>query len=103
MIVGIACALVYGALLILGGGLDYAQTGHRTSLVSGIGGGGLLILGAVLWHRGIHGGIGLALGVTVPVMAIFMGRWMKTRQAMPGLMLVLVGMAAFIGMIWSLL
>jgi uncharacterized membrane protein (UPF0136 family) len=102
MSIGIVAAIAYGLLAALGGVMGYAQARSKPSLISGLFSGALLILGAVLWANGLPAGVGLAMGVTVGLIVVFIRRWMQTRKAMPALMMIATGTIAFVLMGLSL-
>ncbi|MGF1568271.1 MAG: TMEM14 family protein [Nodosilinea sp.] len=103
MSIGVLSALIYGVLVAIGGIIGYAQARSQVSLITGLVSGGLLILGGVLWYNGEPGGIGLALGITVALIVVFLSRWMQTRKAMPALAMVAAGILALVGMLLPLL
>jgi uncharacterized membrane protein (UPF0136 family) len=102
MSIGIIAAVVYGLLAAIGGIMGYAQARSKPSLISGLFSGALLILGAILWANGIPAGVGLAMGVTVGLIVVFLRRWMQTRKAMPALLMIAAGVIAFVVMGLSL-
>lgn len=102
MSIGIVAAIAYGLLAALGGVMGYAQARSKPSLISGLFSGALLILGAVLWANGLPAGVGLAMGVTVGLIVVFIRRWMQTRKAMPAVLMIVAGAIAFVVMGLSL-
>lgn len=102
MLTGIIAAFAYGALAILGGIMGYIQAGSKVSLISGFLSGLLLLLGGLLWSQGIPAGAGLAIGVTAALVVVFIRRWMQTKKAMPALLMIGTGIAAFVVMIGAI-
>jgi uncharacterized membrane protein (UPF0136 family) len=102
MSMGVFAAITYGVLATMGGIIGYAQAQSKPSLVSGLLSGLLLIVGGVLWYRGMAAGVGLSLGVTIALVVIFIRRWLKTRKVMPALMMIAAGGLAFLVMVISL-
>ncbi|NMF82925.1 TMEM14 family protein [Nodosilinea sp. P-1105] len=102
MELGVWSAIAYGILAAVGGIIGYAQARSQVSLISGLISGGLLFLGAWLWSIGSAAGSGLAMGVTVALVIVFLRRWQQTRKAMPALLMVVTGLLALIGMVISL-
>jgi uncharacterized membrane protein (UPF0136 family) len=102
MSIGIIAAIAYGLLAAAGGIIGYAQARSKPSLISGLFSGALLMIGALLWANGIPAGVGLAMGVTVGLIVVFIRRWMQTRKAMPALLMIAAGVVAFIVMGLSL-
>ncbi len=99
---GVWSAIAYGILAAVGGVMGYVQARSQVSLISGLISGGLLLLGAWLWQAGSAAGSGLAMGVTVALVIVFLRRWQQTRKAMPALLMVVAGLLALIGMMISL-
>ena len=99
---GIIAAIVYGLLAAIGGIVGYAQAGSKPSLISGLFSGGFLLIAALLWAQGLTLGVGLAMGVTVGLVVVFIRRWMQTRKAMPALIMIVGGVVAFVIMGLSL-
>lgn len=102
MSIGVIAAVIYGLLAAVGGIIGYAQAGSKPSLISGLLSGALLMLGALLWANGNPAGVGLAMGVTVGLIVVFIRRWMLTRKAMPALLMIAAGIVAFVVMGLSL-
>ncbi|MBD2106411.1 TMEM14 family protein [Nodosilinea sp. FACHB-13] len=99
---GVLCAIAYAALSAIGGLTGYAQARSHVSLVTGLVSAVLLLTGAWLWQAGSAGGAGMAMGVTVALVFIFVRRWMQTRKAMPAAIMIVAGVLAFMGMGLSL-
>lgn len=99
---GVIAAIAYGLLAAAGGIVGYAQAGSKPSLISGLFSGALLLIGAVLWAQGVPAGVGLAMGVTVGLVVVFLRRWQQTRKAMPAVLMILAGVVAFVVMGLSL-
>jgi len=99
---GAIAAVAYGLLALVGGGIGYAQARSQVSLISGGLSGALLLVGGWLWSRGILAGAALSLGVTVALVAVFIGRWRKTGKPMPALVMVVAGVVAAVLMVLSL-
>lgn len=102
MAVGEAAAVIYGILAIVGGVIGYRQARSNVSLISGVVSGLLLLLGAFLWIRGSAAGAGLAVAVTIVLVAVFIRRWMQTRKVMPAGLMIGVGVLALILMLSGL-
>ena len=102
MELGVWSAIAYGILAAVGGIIGYAQARSQVSLISGLISGALLFLGAWLWSTGSAAGSGLAMGVTVALVIVFLRRWQQTRKAMPALLMVVTGLLALIAMVVSL-
>jgi uncharacterized membrane protein (UPF0136 family) len=102
MTLGAWSAIIYGILAAVGGVVGYAQARSQVSLFSGLVSGGLLILAGWLWGLGWPGGAGLALGVTVALVIVFIRRWQQTRKVMPAAVMVGAGILALLGMMVSL-
>ncbi|HIK44328.1 MAG TPA: hypothetical protein IGR64_05495 [Leptolyngbyaceae cyanobacterium M65_K2018_010] len=103
MQLGIGSAIAYGVLAILGGILGYAQARSQASLISGLVSGALLLLGAWLWQQGLPAGAGLALGVSLALVIVFLRRWQQTRQARPALPMAGLGVLASVAMVMALM
>lgn len=99
---GAIAAYGYGLLALVGGGIGYAQARSKVSLISGGLSGALLLLGGWLWGQGMTVGAGLSLGVTVVLVAVFIGRWRKTGKRMPALPMMIAGVGAAALMVLSL-
>ncbi|MBD2112654.1 MULTISPECIES: TMEM14 family protein [Cyanophyceae] len=99
---GALCAIAYAALSAIGGLTGYAQARSHVSLVTGLVSAVLLLTGAWLWQAGSAGGAGMAMGVTVALVFIFVRRWIQTRKAMPAAIMIVAGVLAFMGMGLSL-
>jgi uncharacterized membrane protein (UPF0136 family) len=102
MSIGVIAAIAYGLLAAVGGILGYLQARSQPSLISGLVSGALLLMGGLLWANGSAGGVGLAMGVTVGLIVVFIRRWMQTRKAMPALVMIAAGVVAFLVMVLSL-
>ena len=102
MSTGIIAAIAYGVLVAVGGVIGYAQARSKPSLISGLFSGALLFIGAWLWANGSRAGVGLAMGVTVGLIVVFIRRWMQTRKAMPAVVMIVAGAIAFVVMGLSL-
>lgn len=100
---GALYAIAYAALSAIGGLIGYVQARSHVSLISGLASATLLLLGAWLWQAGSAGGAGMAMGVTVALVIVFIRRWMQTRKAMPAVIMIVAGVLAFIGMGVSLM
>ncbi|MEA5450991.1 TMEM14 family protein [Leptolyngbya sp. CCNP1308] len=99
---GALCAIAYAALSAVGGLMGYTQARSQASLGTGLVSAALLLTGAWLWQAGSAGGAGMAMGVTVALVFIFIRRWMQTRKAMPAAIMIVAGVLAFLGMGLSL-
>lgn len=99
---GIIAAIVYGILTCLGGVIGYLQAGSKVSLISGLVGGILLIIGGLLWLHGSVAGAGMSLGITAALVIVFIRRWMQTRKAMPALLMIAAGSIAFVVMLGAI-
>ena len=100
---GALYAIAYAALSAIGGLIGYVQARSHVSLISGLVSAALLLLGAWLWQAGSAGGAGMAMGVTLALIIVFIRRWMQTRKAMPAVIMIVAGVLAFIGMGVSLM
>lgn len=89
-------AILYGVLAIVGGGIGYAQARSKVSLISGSISGVLLILCAILAKQGNPVGIWGAIAITVLLIGVFIGRYIKTRKAMPAILMIVAGIVALV-------
>lgn len=103
MSIGVVVAISYGLLAAAGGVMGYVQARSKPSLISGLFSGALLLIAGWLWANGVPAGVGMALGVTVGLIVVFIRRWMQTRKAMPALVMIGAGAIAFMVMVASLL
>jgi uncharacterized membrane protein (UPF0136 family) len=99
---GIAAAIGYGILALVGGVVGYKQAQSKASLISGTISGLLLILGGVLRSLGQAWGLVLAVIVTVALVVVFTIRLTKTRKFMPAGLMTVVGVAALVIMLSNL-
>ena len=89
-------AILYGVLALVGGGIGYAQARSTVSLVSGLISGLLLIGAGVLIQQGSAIGIWGAIAITVLLIAVFIGRYVKTRKAMPAILMIVAGIVSLV-------
>ncbi len=94
----ILAAVGYGILAIVGGILGYAKAGSRTSLISGLVSGILLIVAGIAYQQNMAWGLPLAAVVTVALIGVFAVRYFKTRKFMPSGLMVLAGLLAVAGL-----
>jgi uncharacterized membrane protein (UPF0136 family) len=87
-------AFVYGVLALVGGIIGFAQARSKVSLISGGVSGLLLVLGGIGMVQAQPWGLGLAIAVTGVLVVVFIGRWVKTRKAMPAGLMVGAGILA---------
>ncbi len=99
MNLGIVAAIAYGILAIIGGTIGYIQAQSKTSLISGIISGALLIIGGVIQLEGQTWGLLLATVVTVGLIIVFGMRLTKTRKFMPAGLMAILGLAALLIML----
>ncbi|HEY9760990.1 MAG TPA: TMEM14 family protein [Trichocoleus sp.] len=93
---GALAAIAYGVLAVVGGIMGYLQVQSKASLISGLVSGALLLLGGILWSRGIGAGIPLSLVVTAALVVVFIGRFRKTGKFMPAGLMIGLGAVALI-------
>lgn len=96
--------LIYGVLLLVGGGIGYAKAKSPKSLIGGLVGAALS--GVSYWLLGTdpRWGLGLGLATAVLLAIVFAMRYRKTQSFMPaGLMVILsLGVAALLGFSFGL-
>ncbi|HEY9877905.1 MAG TPA: TMEM14 family protein [Leptolyngbyaceae cyanobacterium] len=93
---GSLAAIAYGVLAVIGGIMGYVQVQSKASLISGLASGALLLLGGILWARGIGAGIPLSLVVTAALVVVFIGRFRKTGKFMPAGLMIALGAVALL-------
>ncbi|MEM8807152.1 MAG: TMEM14 family protein [Cyanobacteria bacterium P01_G01_bin.38] len=92
---GLIFALIYGVLSIVGGIIGYRQAGSKVSLISGIVSGLLLLLAVVLMARW------LAIVVSLVLVIVFVTRLLKTKKFMPAGLMVIVGVATLMALLFA--
>lgn len=95
----ILAAFIYGMFALLGGIMGYTKSRSKISLVSGCFSGVLLLSGAIAALRGNAAGLTLAMIVTLLLVIVFIGRWLKTRKVMPAGLMVGLGVITFVVML----
>lgn len=95
MNLGIAAALGYGTLTLIGGILGYVKAKSQASLISGLVSGSLLILAGIAQLMGQSWGLILAAAISGALVIVFILRLVKTRKFMPAGMLILASLASF--------
>lgn len=93
---GALTAIAYGVLAIIGGIMGYVQVQSKASLISGLISGALLLLGGILWTKGISAGVPLSLIVTAALVIVFIGRFRKTGKFMPAGLMIGLGAVALV-------
>lgn len=83
MNLGIAIAIMYGILTIIGGVIGYVQAGSKISFFSGSLCGTLLITAAMLQSTGIIEIAWIVPAITAMLVIIFSFRLIKTRKLFP--------------------
>lgn len=91
-------AVGYGILAVAGGILGYVKAESRTSLVSGLVSGSLLVIAGIAHQQNLSWGLPLAVMVTVGLIGVFTVRYFKTRKFMPSGLMVLAGLLAIAGL-----
>lgn len=102
MNLGIATAIAYGLLMLVGGIIGYAKAKSQASLISGILSGALLIVGGIAQLQGQSWGLLLATAVSAVLVVVFIGRLIKTRKLMPAGMLILAGVVSLAILLYEL-
>ncbi|MEK0178608.1 MULTISPECIES: TMEM14 family protein [Microcoleus] len=95
MNLGIAAALGYGTLTLIGGIMGYVKAKSQASLISGLVSGSLLILAGIAQLMGQSWGLILAAAISAVLVVVFILRLVKTRKFMPAGMLILASLASF--------
>lgn len=95
MNLGIAAALGYGTLTLIGGIMGYVKAKSQASLISGLVSGSLLILAGIAQLMGQSWGLILAAAISAVLVVVFMLRLVKTRKFMPAGMLILASLVSF--------
>ncbi len=95
MNLGIAAALGYGILTLIGGIMGYVKAKSQASLISGLVSGSLLILAGIAALMGQSWGLILAAAISAALVIVFIVRLVKTRKFMPAGMLILASLASF--------
>lgn len=95
MNLGIAAALGYGTLTLIGGIMGYVKAKSQASLISGLLSGSLLILAGIAQLMGQSWGLILAAAISAVLVVVFMLRLVKTRKFMPAGMLILASLVSF--------
>lgn len=95
MNLGIAAALGYGTLTLIGGIMGYVKAKSQASLISGLVSGSLLILAGIAQLMGQTWGLILAAVISAALAIVFVVRLAKTRKFMPAGMLILASLASF--------
>jgi uncharacterized membrane protein (UPF0136 family) len=95
MTLGIAVAIAYGILSIIGGIVGYQKSGSKISLISGGICGTLLTIGGFVAMQQAWGLI-LAAVMTAVLVAAFTMRFIKTRKFMPAGLMLILGVPALI-------
>ncbi len=94
MTLGIATAIAYGLLALVGGIFGYIKAKSKISLISGIASGTLLILGGIAQLQGQVWGLPLATAIAALLIVTFAIRLAKTRKMMPAGLMILAGIVA---------
>ncbi len=97
---GTLAALLYGVLNIAGGMLGYVKSKSKISLIMGCSLGTLLVLFAIATLMG-YNGIPVSTVLTGLLVVVFGIRWVKTKKIMPAGLMVLLGIASFVVMIFA--
>jgi len=92
-------SIVYGAMIALGGMMGYAKAQSVESLLTGVASGAALIVAGLVMRRGIRAGLGVALLVTVGLIAFFVPRYLQSQKMMPAGMTVILSIIALVAMI----
>lgn len=95
MNLGIAAALGYGTLTLIGGIMGYVKAKSQASLISGLVSGSLLILAGTAQLMGQSWGLILAAAISAALAIVFVVRLVKTRKFMPAGMLILASLVSF--------
>ncbi len=95
MNLGIAAALGYGILTLIGGIMGYVKAKSQASLISGLVSGSLLIFAGTAQLMGQSWGLILAAAISAALAIVFVVRLAKTRKFMPAGMLILASLASF--------
>jgi uncharacterized membrane protein (UPF0136 family) len=102
MLAAAIATFIYSALAIVGGVIGYVQAGSKVSLISGIVSGLVLLVGGIGIVQSQPWGLGLAIAVTLLLIAVFVMRLIKTRKVMPAGLMVVVGVVVLIGLLAAL-
>jgi uncharacterized membrane protein (UPF0136 family) len=94
MNLGIAAALGYGILTLIGGIMGYVKAKSQASLISGLVSGSLLILAGIAQLMGQSWGLMFAAVISAVLVIVFIVRVVKTRKFIPAGMLILVSLAS---------
>ncbi|MDB9314862.1 TMEM14 family protein [Spirulina sp. CS-785/01] len=96
-------AIAYGILSLVGGILGYVKSKSQISLISGTGSGVLLLIGAIAMLQGANWGAILATLITGVLIVTFLIRLSKTRKFMPAGLMVILGIPAFVTLLFPLI
>ncbi|MBE9185877.1 hypothetical protein IQ270_14535 [Microcoleus sp. LEGE 07076] len=102
MNLGIAAAIGYGALTVVGGIIGYIKAKSQASLISGLISGSLLIFAGSAQLMGQSWGLTLAAAISAVLVIVFILRLVKTRKFMPAGMLILASFASLGAIVYEL-
>ncbi len=96
MNIPIIATAIYGLLALFGGIWGYTKAQSKVSLISGSVSGILLLIAAVMQFQGMMLGLIVARVVTLVLISVFAVRLIKTKKAMPGVLMVTTGVITLI-------
>ncbi|MGL5059742.1 MAG: TMEM14 family protein [Microcoleus sp.] len=102
MNIGIAAAIGYGILTLVGGIMGYLKAKSQASLISGIVSGLLLIFAGTAQLMGQSWGLTLAAGISAVLVIVFISRLVKTQKFMPAGMLILASLASLGAIVYEI-
>jgi uncharacterized membrane protein (UPF0136 family) len=102
MNIGIAAAIGYGILTLVGGIMGYLKAKSQASLISGIVSGLLLILAGTAQLLGQSWGLTLAAVISAVLVIVFISRLVKTQKFMPAGMLILASLASLGAIVYEI-
>ena len=92
----IIATIAYGLLACFGGIWGYIKANSKPSLISGCISGALLLISALMQFQGMIVGLIIARVVTILLVCVFTVRLIKTKKAMPGVLMLTTGVLTLI-------
>jgi uncharacterized membrane protein (UPF0136 family) len=102
MNIGIAAAIGYGILTLVGGIAGYLKAKSQASLISGVVSGLLLIFAGTAQLMGQSWGLTLAAVISAVLVVVFILRLVKTKKFMPAGMLILASLASLGAIVYEI-
>lgn len=95
--------LIYGIVSLVGGVIGYLKAGSKVSLISGSISGILILICSYLINQGADWALFVAAGITFVLIVVFSFRLRKTGKFMPAGLMVILGVATLVLIIYSIL